>query len=166
MRAAGWIALNGREEIKAKISAGHARALDINRDQRIDRRSSRIRGVRKIINSVLLFFLVVVLNRLPNTGTSPNNGTLLTVELSSPSKMPPNTKVSPLFTRTWVLIRLVLIAGLLKASARLLTASFCTSTFRIIESLLRICGSTSKHRNASLNVTVRVMRPPEFDSVT
>ena len=72
----------------------------------------------KISNSVLLLMLMVVLNRLPSTGMSAKNGTLLADLVLVVSRIPPSTTVWPSFTSTWVMISRVTMAGTLPPVAQ------------------------------------------------
>src|SRR5688572_19720147 len=98
----------GKETAARRRPLGWARAR---RDHSIVEPSRRIFGVTKISNSSRLLILLLVLNRLPTTGTSPRPGTFLTESRRSVSMMPPSTTVWPSFTSTWVWMLRVSIEG-------------------------------------------------------
>ena len=65
----------------------------------------------KISSSSLSLIVVVVLNRLPSTGMSPSQGTLVAALDWVVERMPPSTSVSPSPSSTWVWMARVSMAG-------------------------------------------------------
>ena len=63
-----------------------------------DHLSLRISGVTKIINSLFLFCVALLLNKLPRIGTSPKTGTLDVLTVSESWRTPVSINVSPFLT--------------------------------------------------------------------
>src|SRR5580658_103043 len=127
--------------------------------------SRNIFGVMKINSSVLLLIFIVLLNRLPSTGMSAKNGTLLAAKDLVVSRMPPSTTVWPSLTSTWVMISRVSIEGTEPPVALVTcwpTASSEMSRSRITRLSGVISGVTLRDSTAFLNWVV--VAPLDADS--